>query len=176
MASRRNLSTLWRYFLAACIPLMVLACNDQCGGSNEWMPDGDADSDSDGDPTGCVDLDGDGYGRNCEAGTDCDDGDPERHANCTLVEFGEGTDHPWDPRDDNSNGVIVDEDGGLTLDAYPEIEPAVWIANADEGTITRLDAVTGRQRNDLVLRSKRLYDTQRIRTDRARGTKYRNVA
>ena len=113
--ARRTTSSFWRYLLASSLPLIMLACNDQCGGDNVWLTDGggDGDADADGEPTGCVDLDGDGYGRNCARGTDCDDGDPERHANCTVVDFGEGTDNPWDPRDDNSNGVIVDEDGSV---------------------------------------------------------------
>ncbi len=30
----------------------------------------------------CVDDDGDGYGRHCDAGTDCDDDDPDRFEDC----------------------------------------------------------------------------------------------
>jgi streptogramin lyase len=156
VATNEHPRTRWRAILVfVLLPILAMACSDSCN-DNEWNDaggdgdsdtdsDGDGDTDSDGDPTGCVDLDGDGYGTNCEAGADCDDSDPTRYANCVMVEIGDGTDNPWDPTDDNSRGVIVDEDGALTLDAYPEIEPAVWIANATEGTVTRLDARTGNE-------------------------------
>ncbi len=45
----------------------------------------------------------------------------------------------------DSSGVIVLDDGSLTLEP-PRVElpqPAVWIANTDEGTVSRLDPTTG---------------------------------
>ncbi|GAB4195080.1 MAG: hypothetical protein OHK0013_00930 [Sandaracinaceae bacterium] len=46
-----------------------------------------------------------------------------------------------------SSGVIVLDDGSLTLEP-PRVElpqPALWIANTDEGTVSRLDPRTGRE-------------------------------
>ena len=153
--TQREGCALWRYLFVVAIPLIAIACDDGCGSENIWIVDGGTDGDSDGDTDGdtdgdsdgdsdvCVDNDGDGYGRNCAAGNDCDDADPERYANCTVTGLGPGTDHPFDPHDEDASGVRLDDDGGLTLDSYPELEPAVWIANADEGTVSRLDAYTG---------------------------------
>ncbi len=42
------------------------------------------------DPAGCVDRDGDGYGRGCEPGADCDDRDPEIHSGCVCRRVAEG--------------------------------------------------------------------------------------
>jgi hypothetical protein len=36
-------------------------------------------------PTGCIDQDEDGFGLRCAMGTDCDDTNPERTRDCTLV-------------------------------------------------------------------------------------------
>lgn len=46
-----------------------------------------------------------------------------------------------------STGVLVLDDGTLTLEPPPvELpQPALWIANTDEGTVSRLDPVTGRE-------------------------------
>ena len=47
----------------------------------------------------------------------------------------------------SSTGVLVLEDGSLTLEPPPvELpQPALWIANTDEGTVSRLDPATGRE-------------------------------
>lgn len=138
--------------LCAAFVMTPLACSD-----NEWERDGgdgdgdadsdgdadaDSDSDSDGDSGGCVDRDGDGFGPGCELGPDCDDDDVSINEGCASSRIGGGG-RGWNPTDDNSSGVIVDDEGYLTLDANPELEPAIWIANSGEGTISRLDPRTG---------------------------------
>jgi streptogramin lyase len=47
----------------------------------------------------------------------------------------------------SSTGVLVLDDGSLTLEPPPvELpQPALWIANTDEGTVSRLDPATGRE-------------------------------
>lgn len=127
-----------------------------CSDGNNWLNDGsvgDGDGDADGDPTGCVDRDGDGFGRNCDDGPDCDDEDSSRSTNCVVITVGNDDDdggsggetRPFAPDDGNSSGVSLTDDGDLTLQTHPEIEPAVWIANATENTVSRLDSDTGRE-------------------------------
>ncbi len=45
------------------------------------------------------------------------------------------------------SGVLVLDDGALTLEPPPVdlVHPALWIANTDEGTVSRLDPLTGRE-------------------------------
>jgi len=113
----------------------------------------------------CVDEDGDGR---C-AEDDCDDTDADRGgaevcdevdndcdgdvdegvsalcADCTpgcearTIPGADG----WMPTEDNSEGVIVDEDGALTLGRSEARAFAVWVANMDEGTVSKLDSRTG---------------------------------
>ena len=47
------------------------------------------------------------------------------------------------PDDENSEGVIVDDDGALTLGRNEARSFALWIANMDEGTVSKLDSRTG---------------------------------
>jgi len=92
---------------------------------------------------GCDDVDGDGYGRGCRLGDDCDDSDPSRSAGCEVEEFG-GEDVPFSP--DGANGVVIGEDGALSLgESVMTDDDTVWIANSDEGTVSKLDAPTGRE-------------------------------
>src|SRR5690606_16555558 len=51
----------------------------------------------------------------------------------------------WMPTEENSEGVIVDEDGALTLGRNEARAFAVWVANQDEGTVSKLDSRTGRE-------------------------------
>lgn len=46
-----------------------------------------------------------------------------------------------------SSGVIVADDGSLTLEPprVDIVQPALWIANTDEGSVSRLDPMTGRE-------------------------------
>jgi hypothetical protein len=119
----------------------------------------------------CVDVDRDGYGTGCAAGPDCDDSDPMRggpercdtHDNdcdgmvdegfadictsctpeCNVSVFpGPGG---WMPTEENSDGVIVDDDGALTLGRTRAEAFSVWVANSDEGTVSKLDSRTNRE-------------------------------
>jgi streptogramin lyase len=140
--------------ICGAVAALAVACSD-----NQWSPDGgdaDADGDSDGDSDGdgdsdsdsdgdvCIDDDGDGYGPGCAAGPDCDDEDSTEHEGCVFVRVGRDGER-WNPTDDNSNGVHVDDDGDLTLESRPQLQPAVWVANSGEGTISRLDPRTGNE-------------------------------
>ena len=55
--------------------------DDAGGGGNNGGGDDDAGGGGD-NGGGCVDLDGDGYGQGCEAGVDCDDGNPNFGFQC----------------------------------------------------------------------------------------------
>ncbi|MBI2893418.1 MAG: hypothetical protein HYY06_07685, partial [Deltaproteobacteria bacterium] len=88
------------------------------------------------------DADGDGFGPGCESGLDCDDTDPVRRDDCSVLEVGTG-ESPWDP--DATSGLEIDEDGSLVLGQDMFQDDSVWIANTDEGTVSRLDAKTGRE-------------------------------
>ncbi len=114
---------------------------------------------------GCVDEDGDGR---C-ADVDCDDTNPDRGGaevcdgidnDCNgMVDEGvpglcadctpgcEAHEIPgaggWMPTPENSEGVIVDGDGALTLGRSEATAFAVWVANMDEGTVSKLDSRTG---------------------------------
>jgi len=116
----------------------------------------------------CVDEDGDrlGEGPDCD-GPDCDDTDRNRGGAeiCDMVDndcdgtTDEGFElcagclagcevdgHPgpggFTPDDMNSDGVIVDDDGALTLGRDRSESFAVWVANMNDGTVSRLDSRT----------------------------------
>jgi hypothetical protein len=120
---------------------------------------------------GCIDEDHDGYGEGCAGGPDCDDtrpmiGGPERCDTldndcdgmvdealadictsctpaCGVSMFpGPGG---WMPTMDNSDGVIVDPEGALTLGRTMAEAFSVWVANSDEGTVSKLDSRTNRE-------------------------------
>ncbi|MDW8245972.1 MAG: hypothetical protein RMJ84_05305 [Sandaracinaceae bacterium] len=63
---------------------------------------------------------------------------------CTIIR---GAPQPggWMPNDENSEGVIVDPEGALTLGRGNTLSAAVWIANTGEGTVSKLDLRTGRE-------------------------------
>ncbi len=74
---------------------------------------------------------------------DCD-GTFDEGAACTSFEA-PGTDG-W-VVGSSSSGVIVTDDGALTLEPprVDIVQPALWIANSDEGTVSRLDPATGHE-------------------------------
>ncbi|AKF11227.1 kelch-like 5 protein [Sandaracinus amylolyticus] len=125
----------------------------------------DASGDSGG---ACVDFDGDGR---C-SDVDCDDmdetrGGPERcdgvDNDCDtrtdegLVEICGGSCSPscdvetipgaggWMPDGTNSEGVIVDPSGALTLGRTEATSFSVWVANMDDGTVSKMDSRTNRE-------------------------------
>ncbi len=64
----------------------------------------------------------------------------------TTSTIGAGTGSPWNPTPDNSDGVTVDPtDGALVLGVLGLNSPGVWVANMDDGTLSRLDPATGRE-------------------------------
>ncbi|GAB4199465.1 MAG: hypothetical protein OHK0013_09610 [Sandaracinaceae bacterium] len=122
---------------------------------------------------GCVDLDMDGRGEGCTLGPDCDDTNAERGGAevCDSVDndcdgttdesfagacgskctpdcvVGPRVPGPggWMPTPENSDGVIVDMDGALTLGRTMAESFSVWVANADEATVSKLDSRTNRE-------------------------------
>lgn len=120
----------------------------------------------------CVDLDRDGLGAGCAGGPDCDDTDINRGGpelcdtidndcdgmsdegflacrsqcvrECTIEAHpsGSGT---WEPTAENSQGVIVDDTGWLTLGRSMNRAFSVWVANTNEGTVSKLDSRTNRE-------------------------------
>lgn len=115
----------------------------------------------------CIDSDGDGL---C-AEDDCDDTNAQRGraevcddvdndcdgttdegvntlcADCTpgcSAEEIPGTDG-WMPDDTNSEGVIVDDDGALTLGRDSVTAFSIWVANDGEATVSKLDSRTGQE-------------------------------
>ena len=64
---------------------------------------------------------------------------------CAASSVGKGTGTSWDLTIDNSNGVMVDADGALSLIGAGAETLWVWVANAGEGTVSKLDPNTGRE-------------------------------
>jgi hypothetical protein len=88
----------------------------------------------------CNELDDDCDGEIDEgADGECGDCDPS----CVLETLGDEEESPWDPRDDNSEGVGVDEGlGGLVLDSTSINTYTIWVANSVEGTVSKIDVRT----------------------------------
>jgi streptogramin lyase len=74
-----------------------------------------------------------------------DAGNPVVCSSCSADEVGKGTSNPWAPAGDNSNGVMVDADGALSLIGAGAETLWVWVANSVEGTVSKLDPRTGRE-------------------------------
>jgi hypothetical protein len=68
-------------------------------------------------------------------------------ADCaTTTGSGVGTGSPWMPTPANSDGVVVDPaDNALTLGFSTINRNGVWVASMDDGTVSRLDPVSGRE-------------------------------
>lgn len=52
---------------------------------------------------------------------------------------------PWEPTEDNAEGVEADGDGALVLSSSSRQRFDAWIANARDGLVTKLDTRDGRQ-------------------------------
>ncbi|MEM9863411.1 MAG: hypothetical protein AAF938_17580 [Myxococcota bacterium] len=114
---------------------------------------------------GCEDTDGDGFGPGCSRGDDCDpndmlqtgveicdgrdndcDGEADNgvlsacgdcDASCRLGGVGVGSDDPFMPDEMNSDGVGVADDGAIELDSRRINTNFIWIANTQEGSVSR---------------------------------------
>ena len=64
---------------------------------------------------------------------------------CTKQEIGPDFGNPFDPGKDSSNGVGIDKNGYVVLDATKAAFDLnhIWIANSSEATISKLDTKTG---------------------------------
>lgn len=64
----------------------------------------------------------------------------------SMTRIGAGTSTPWNPTMENSEGVVRDPaDGALVLGVLGINSPGVWVANMNDGTVSRLDPTTGRE-------------------------------
>ncbi len=88
----------------------------------------------------CNEMDDDCDGETDEGvGGPCGDCDPS----CVVDSIGADGETPWDPRDDNSEGVRVDDElGGLILDSASVNTNLIWVANTGEGSVSRIDIRT----------------------------------
>ena len=66
---------------------------------------------------------------------------------CEVVTWGEGGSSSFDPSDPDQefDRTRTDDRGWLTLGDLVTADSAVWVANSDEGTVSKLDARTGRE-------------------------------
>jgi len=101
--------------------------------------DSESDKSSSGSGTGAgsgVGGDNLGAGANIGGGSgDCPD--------CEEEGAGVGTENPFDPDNNPSDGVGLDDDGALVLDqSNTNIPGIIWIANTSLATITKVDTTT----------------------------------
>lgn len=138
-----------RWFLTA----ITLALLTACGKSNDDNPDGgplDCEANpNNGAPEVCDNIDNDCDGETDEfadmlCGGDCASA-PK--LNCSSDSYPPAGQDGWsEPNDDNSTGgIILDDEGGLTLTQSGQRFLHVWVANTVDGTVTKLDAETGKQ-------------------------------
>ena len=114
--------------------LMTYACEG--GSPGVGTVDADSDSDTDGDADTDTDADSDtdaDTDTDTDTDTDSDgDGGPDDS-------MGPGTDHEYDPGDDNSDGVDTNEDGWLVLSTEQAALKYLWVANSADGTVSKID-------------------------------------
>ncbi|RLB46114.1 MAG: hypothetical protein DRI90_27690, partial [Deltaproteobacteria bacterium] len=64
-------------------------------------------------------------------------------SDCETESSGVGTDDPFDPDNNPSDGVGLDDNGALVLDASnTNIPGIIWIANTNLSTVTKVDTTT----------------------------------
>jgi len=88
----------------------------------------------------------DGQDNDCDGQTDEDLVDcTPCGANCRLLGVGAGAERSFNEGQAEGGSIRVTPEGALTLEATEMVLNDVWIANTDEGTVSRLDATTGRE-------------------------------
>ena len=108
--------------ISACSGLMGSALEDGDGGSGAGSNASSSSS-------------GEGSSISSSSSGDCGD--------CIDQSSGVGTDHPFDPDGNESDGVGLDGDGALVLDAtQTNIPGIIWIANTNLNTVTKVDTTT----------------------------------
>ncbi|MBW2528049.1 MAG: hypothetical protein JRI23_27960 [Deltaproteobacteria bacterium] len=116
--------------LSVLLALSVAACgtsDDSRLGNNPGAEGSGANSGEGGSGFGAMDTGG--------SGQDC--------ANCTEQASGIGTTNPFDPESHDSDGVGLDSDGALVLDASNSNSPhIIWIANTGQNTVSKVDTTT----------------------------------
>ncbi|QQR88656.1 MAG: hypothetical protein IPJ88_10420 [Myxococcales bacterium] len=140
-----------------------------CSGSKNGADQGDAGADGSMDgitPVVCDDTNANNGSPELCDGQDNDcDGDIDENAdmlcggdcasapklNCSSDSYppsdGSGGAGSWDTPDDNNSGggIVIDEDGALTISQTNKQYFHVWVANSSEGTVSKLDAETGKE-------------------------------
>ncbi|MEM9191326.1 MAG: MopE-related protein [Myxococcota bacterium] len=162
---------------ATCLPGTEVACDDDdectvdtCDESTDSCQNIPTDRDGDGD--GATSCTGDcndsdptifpGQAETCDGiDNDCDEQVDEGvlsecgdcRPGCRIVDMPREV--PWEPLDGNSAGVDLNPDGELVLSTTRNEFGFAWIANSEDGTLTKLNTRTGAQAGeyDSVLRS-----------------------
>ena len=62
---------------------------------------------------------------------------------CTKVASGIGTEDPLEPEEQNSLNVVKTPEGWITLTSTAVNLNVIWVANSQEGTVSKLDTTTG---------------------------------
>ncbi len=119
-----------------CLPGLRTCLEDgwsPCEGQR--LPISEACNDVDDDCDGAVD---DGIAK---GGLDCENCDEV----CEEDEVGQGGKEDWDVENNGDPGIIVDEDGALTLDASAAARSYLWVPSWAQAFVAKLDSVTGEE-------------------------------
>ena len=100
------------------------------GGGGEMLPEPDPDPEPEPDPVimGCQDLDGDGFGENCEAGPDCNDARGSAHPGA-AEQCGDGIDNDCDVNVEEGCGC----NEGEAVPCYPGAEETIGVGRCRSG-------------------------------------------
>lgn len=66
-------------------------------------------------------------------------------SSCAVSEFGAGTALPFSPTPANSESVLENQDGTLTLETNKVNVQFAWVSNDTAGTISKIDTTSGRE-------------------------------
>ncbi|MCB9708301.1 MAG: hypothetical protein H6714_05915 [Myxococcales bacterium] len=135
-------------------PVLCLFLTVACGKSNDVtppIPDGGSsceDNPNNGAPELCDNIDNDCDGEVDEyadmlCGGDCAS---TPNLNCSASSYPPaGTGWAGPTNDNSSGGIVLDDDGALTITQSSRRFLHVWVANTDDGTVSKLDAETGNE-------------------------------